>query len=591
MQIIDSYKEEKRKFTEKKSVLDSQLNKLSLIRFILGFGALTLLFFAIKTSSSLIFLFALCLIVGFFTSVYFYKNKKNQLRFVKELIRLNETEIQFLEQNHYNFENGSEFQTPEHPYSSDIDILGENSLYQFLNRTNTLSGKRKLAATLLNFHQKEEILERQDAIHELSQHLEWRQQFMATCHLSKDTKQTLVEINKWQESEIEIHPIFRYLSYVLPFISGSFLVVYLITNDANYLKIFSGLFAFNLSFSSPVLKKIMSELKFTEEIGPQFKKYSQLTELIELQNFEANKLSELKNELKSDQKKASEKLTELGTLFSHLENIANLPVLIFMNGLFCFHVHQFRRLVDWKKSNKLNLNKWIDTIGDFEELNSFANFSYNNSNYVFPELSSKISFESIHHPLLKKETAVANSIDFDEKNFTILTGSNMSGKSTFLRTIGVGMVLANSGSVVPANKVSYNPIPLIASMRLSDSLTDATSYFYAEVKRLNLIIESLNKQAYFILLDEILRGTNSDDKLEGTIGVVKKIAVLNSFGIIATHDLKVCELTETYPGKLINRCFEVELTNDSLHFDYTLRNGICQNKSASFIMRKMKVID
>ena len=167
----------------------------------------------------------------------------------------------------------------------------------------------------------------------------------------------------------------------------------------------------------------------------------------------------------------------------------------------------------------------------------------------------------------------------------------MSGKSTFLRTIGVGMVLANSGSVVPAKKVSYTPIPLIASMRLSDSLTDATSYFYAEVKRLNLIIESLNKQAYFILLDEILRGTNSDDKLEGTIGVVKKIAVLNSFGIIATHDLKVCELTSTYPEKLINRCFEVELTNDSLHFDYTLRDGICQNKSASFIMRKMKVID
>jgi hypothetical protein len=149
MQIIDSYKEEKRKFTEKKSVLDSQLNKLSLIRFILGFGALTLLFFAIKTSSSLIFLFALCLIVGFFTSVYFYKNKKNQLRFVKELIRLNETEIQFLEQNHYNFENGSEFQTPEHPYSSDIDILGENSLYQFLNRTNTDILKNKIRSSIL----------------------------------------------------------------------------------------------------------------------------------------------------------------------------------------------------------------------------------------------------------------------------------------------------------------------------------------------------------------------------------------------------------------------------------------------------------
>lgn len=591
MSIIEIYAEEKRKYTEKKSFLDTQLNKLSFVRFILGFGALILLFFAIKNSSNLFAAFTLLLIVGFFSIVYLYKQKKNQLRFVKELIRINETEILFLEENHFNFENGAEFQTPEHPYSSDIDILGENSLYQYLNRTNTINGKKKLAISLLNFHQHEEILKRQEAIQELSPLLEWRQQFMATCHLSKDSKQTLVEINKWQESEIGIHPLFRYASYLLPFVSALFLILYLVFDNVNYLKIFSGLFAFNLSFSSPVLKKIMSELKFTEEIGPQFKKYSQLTELIETKNFEAKKLRELKTELNSDQKKASEKLTELGTLFSHLENIANLPVLIFMNGLFCFHVHQYRRLVDWKKSNKLNLNKWIDTIGDFEELNSFANFSFNNPKYTFPELNGRLAFEQVHHPLLKQETAVSNSIDFNQKNFTILTGSNMSGKSTFLRTIGVGMVLANSGSVVPAKKVSYTPIPLIASMRLSDSLTDATSYFYAEVKRLNLIIESLNKQAYFILLDEILRGTNSDDKLEGTIGVVKKIAVLNSFGIIATHDLKVCELTSTYPEKLINRCFEVELTNDSLHFDYTLRDGICQNKSASFIMRKMKVID
>lgn len=514
-----------------------------------------------------------------------------QLRFIQELIHINETEIQFLENNYFNFGNGAEFQTAEHPYASDIDVLGDNSLYQYLNRTNTISGKKKLAFSLLNFHHKEEIFDRQEAIKELRQYFQWRQQFMATCYLSRDSKSTLIEINKWQESEIEIHPIYRFASYILPVVSAGFLISYFFTSDATLLKIFSGLFAFNLSFSSPVLRKIMRELKFTEEIGPQFKKYSQLTYLIEKQEFQSKKLQELKSEFITDQRSASEKLTELGTLFSHLENIANLPVLIIMNGLFCFHIHQFRRLVDWKKTNKINLNNWIETIGDFEELNSFANFSYNNPNYTFPDLNGKLAFESIHHPLLKQEIAVANSIDFDQKNFTILTGSNMSGKSTFLRTIGVGMVLANSGSVVPAKKVSYTPIPLIASMRLSDSLTDATSYFYAEVKRLNLIIESLKNEAYFILLDEILRGTNSDDKLEGTIGVIKKIAPLHSFGIIATHDLKVCDLTNEFPNKLINRCFEVELTNDSLHFDYTLRDGICKNKSASFIMRKMNVID
>ncbi|MNY31193.1 DNA mismatch repair protein MutS [compost metagenome] len=166
----------------------------------------------------------------------------------------------------------------------------------------------------------------------------------------------------------------------------------------------------------------------------------------------------------------------------------------------------------------------------------------------------------------------------------------MSGKSTFLRTLGIGIILANAGSVVPAKSARFFPIPLLVSMRLSDSLEESTSYFFSEVKRLRLIIDNLNQGPAFVLLDEILRGTNSDDKQNGTIGIVQQMVRLNAIGMIATHDLEVCETRNSHPTYLINKCFEVEIRDNDLFFDYTLRNGICQNKSATFIMKKYQVI-
>ena len=166
----------------------------------------------------------------------------------------------------------------------------------------------------------------------------------------------------------------------------------------------------------------------------------------------------------------------------------------------------------------------------------------------------------------------------------------MSGKSTFLRTVGVNMVLAGIGAPVVAKSAEVHPLPVDVSMRLSDSLTDSESYFYAEVKRLKFIMEELSNGPRFVLLDEILRGTNSDDKRNGTIEVIRNIVRKEAYGGIATHDLEVCKTTKEFPKTLINKRFEVEIVNDELVFDYRLRDGICENKSASFIMKKMGVI-
>jgi DNA mismatch repair ATPase MutS len=185
---------------------------------------------------------------------------------------------------------------------------------------------------------------------------------------------------------------------------------------------------------------------------------------------------------------------------------------------------------------------------------------------------------------------VTNSVDFAQKSFIILTGSNMSGKSTFLRTLGINLVLANAGSPVCAHSASVHPMDILVSMRLSDSLSDSESYFFAEVKRLKEIMDELDNHRCFILLDEILRGTNSDDKRTGTIEVVRNVIAKKAIGAIATHDLEVCNTTDEFPETLVNKCFEVEIKDNELHFDYRLRDGICQNKSATFLMKKMGVI-
>ncbi len=166
----------------------------------------------------------------------------------------------------------------------------------------------------------------------------------------------------------------------------------------------------------------------------------------------------------------------------------------------------------------------------------------------------------------------------------------MSGKSTFLRTLGINMLLTGVGAPVCAQRAVVHPLPVLVSMRQSDSLADSESYFFAEVKRLKQIITAMQGQRSFVLLDEILKGTNSDDKQSGTIGVIKKVIAQNGTGVIATHDIEVCNTSSEYPQYLKNECFEVQITNNELVFDYTLREGICQNKSATFLMKKMEII-
>jgi DNA mismatch repair ATPase MutS len=298
--------------------------------------------------------------------------------------------------------------------------------------------------------------------------------------------------------------------------------------------------------------------------------------------------------LKSGKSSAAHAISRLASLLNYLETIVNLLVSILLNGLFLFHVHVLYALERWKKANSQKIIPWLKLLGETEALNSLANLSFNNPGFSRPVVkeTEALAAEELGHPLIAAEKRITNSLSFSQQRFVILTGSNMSGKSTFLRTLGVNLVLANAGSMVCAKHFEFYPYEVEVSMRITDSLQDSESFFYAELKRLQHIIQQLQAgRKTFIILDEILRGTNSNDKHNGTVGLIHKLVSAGACGIIATHDLTVSKLAEQYPSYISNECFESEIINDELVFDYKLRHGVCTRLSASFLMKKMGVID
>jgi DNA mismatch repair ATPase MutS len=351
-------------------------------------------------------------------------------------------------------------------------------------------------------------------------------------------------------------------------------------------------FIFNLIVLASQLKKMNAEIAFADKINQTLLRYSELLQAIETHEWKSQLLKDIQLRLNSSQTSASKQIHTLSRIFASLESLQNGMGAILFNGTVLFHLHTYRKLLRWKSAHAEELDNWLQQIGEAELLLSFANLYYNNPDFHFPELNdqAELTFTELGHPLIAASKRVSNSVDFSDKPFIVLTGSNMSGKSTFLRTLGVNLVLANAGAPICVKSASIQPMDILVSMRLSDSLSDSESYFFAEVKRLKEIMTELENRRCFILLDEILRGTNSDDKRTGTIEVLKKVIAKNAIGAIATHDLEVCNTTDEYPEMLVNKCFEVEIINNELKFDYRLRDGICQNKSATFLMKKMGVI-
>ncbi|MCC9065643.1 MutS-related protein [Flavobacterium piscisymbiosum] len=590
---MESYQNKVEHYTAIFNKINKRYNSISFLRLLSVFLCLFLLFYYIKTNEILYAAFAFLSFVGFLFLMRIHSKLSFKRELTKAILKINKDEITYLKREKIPFENGIEFNDFHHPYAYDLDIFGEHSLFQNINRTATFIGKKTLANQLLNLSSNETILENQEAINELKTKIDWRQDFLALAMISNDSKDSYESLLYWNSFKNNTLPkVIVALSVILPVLFLGFLAAYFITSKTILLSYLTYVFIANLIVLGQSFKRIQSEIAKADNVDKIIKQYSLLVQKIETENFQSKKLIDLQQQLVFRNATASTHLKDLSELFSRMDTINNFVTATVFNGTFLFNLHVLKALLKWKDNYSTELEKWITIIGEFEALNSLANLAYNNPDFVFPEINSeyKIGFSDLSHPLLNPVTRVGNDTHFYPQSYMILTGSNMSGKSTFLRSLGINMVLGGIGSVVCASKANMHPLPVLVSMRLSDSLADSESYFFAEIKRLKQIMDALEERPAFVLLDEILRGTNSDDKRNGTIEVVKKIIAKNAIGAIATHDIEVCLTTNEYPDILTNQCFEVEIQNNDLHFDYKLRNGICKNRSATFLMQKMGVI-
>jgi ABC-type multidrug transport system fused ATPase/permease subunit len=509
---------------------------------------------------------------------------------IKALLKINATELDVLNRKFHHLPSGKEFMDPEHYFSQDIDLFGRGSFYQYLNRTALNQGSEVLSSLLLE-NSIDHILHKQQAIRELSQMPEWRQNFSAITTLVK-TDTSYKTIIKWLQTYKRFVP--KYMGY-LPML---FSLVSLLAFSLYFMDVISGWgvvfwMLIGLGVTGHYLKRINQLSAHTSKIQSTFQQYQKLILELEKTNFNADLLREQKAVVVHDSVKTSGILKEFSRILSALDQRNNILIGFLGNAFLLRDLQQCFKIEKWIQDHNIDVEAWFKVIAFFDAFNSLGNFAFNHSHYSFPILSDgKVTSKSsdIGHPLLDSEKSVLNDFQIDKEQFLIITGANMAGKSTFLRTVSLQIVMANIGLPVNATKLEYSPIKLITSMRTSDSLADDESYFFSELKRLKFIVDEIQNDQYFIVLDEILKGTNSTDKAIGSRKFVEKLVRSESTGIIATHDLSLCEAAKDLP-QIHNFYFDAEIIDNELHFDYKFKKGICQNMNASFLLKKMRIVE
>lgn len=510
--------------------------------------------------------------------------------------RIIQEELQALSGDYSSFEDGKEYVNPEHPYSFDLDIFGRRSLFQSINRTCTFFGKARLAKWLQNhLHEKTSIEKRQEMVRKISEHTLFREQFRVAGLVHHGQSSDGEKIQAWSQSPAQ----YLHAGWVKAFIWGVPVInsLLLITSLIGWTS-FSCLglsFGIFLVLSFGIIKRATY---IQETYGKQLKSlngYARLIALAKAEDWKSAGMLELMERFNLNGQSPVQALQQLSKELDRLDLRNNQFLYVLLEGSIFFQLQEIVRIERWKVRYGQHISEWLETVGELDALCSLGTFAYNHPQYTYPELTEKpfcFLATQMGHPLMPVSQCVKNDATIPSRPFfLIITGANMAGKSTYLRTIGVNYLLACVGAPVCCEKLKLHPNQLITSLRTSDSLSDNESYFFAELKRLKRIIDLLNQgQQLFIILDEILKGTNSMDKQKGSFDLIRQFMQLKANGIIATHDLLLGSLIKQFPEEIRNYCFEADIKDNELTFSYKLREGVAQNMNACFLMKKMGII-
>ncbi len=584
------YAKRKDAFSSQLADTTSQINVISNIRLGIAIVFILLLYYGLRYDSG--FLIVLPALVALFVFLV----RKHAVLFdlkvhQQNLVRINEEELNVLKGDTSQLDSGAGFVDPHHPYSHDLDIFGAGSLYQHLNRANTIIGRKKFADRLSSpLQSADSILSNQEAIREMSSMADFRQDFQAAGKEIDEKPQDREQLVAWLKHAPFLYgkKSYKIILVVVPVVTLVLLIAAFF--DIRFRPFVILMAIFQWGFLGLHVKKVNAFHDYISRKKNILQKYAQLLHYVQKEKFE----SQLLKDHWEKAQHAHVKVRKLASLVYALDARMNAMTSIFTNSLLLYDLQCIYRLEKWKEENSHNLEMWLDTVSDIEVLNGFSTFHFNHQWFSFPQIHDQLSISAkeLGHPLIKPEECVAN--DFSIGNgptVLIVTGANMAGKSTFLRTIGINLILALNGASVSAKRFACPVINLRTGMRTADSLKDHQSYFYAELDRLKGIMDELRRDVpLLILLDEILKGTNSTDKQAGSIALVKQLLPHPCLAIIATHDLALGNLETEYPGKVKNYCFEANIENDQLSFDYKLKQGLATKMNATFLMKKMGII-
>lgn len=589
-------------YTERLSLTEGQLQqvkkqifRISMLRLALFIAGIAGVYFFFNQTTLLIA--GICLtFLPFFILVKVHNRLFIRKEWLETQARIIQEELQALSGDYSSFEDGKEYANPEHPYSFDLDIFGRRSLFQSINRTCTFFGKVRLAEWLQNhLHEKTSIEKRQEMVREISEHTLFREQFRVAGLVHHGQSPDAEKIQAWSQSPAQ----YLHAGWVKAFIWGVPVInsLLLITSLAEWTS-FSWLglsFGIFLVLSFGIIKRATY---IQETYGKQLKSlngYARLIALAKAENWKSTGMLELIERFNLNGQSPIQALQQLSKELDRLDLRNNQFLYVLLEGSIFFQLQEIVRIERWKARYGQYISEWLETVGELDALCSLGTFAYNHPQYTYPELTEKpfcFLATQMGHPLMPVSQCVKNDATIPSRPFfLIITGANMAGKSTYLRTIGVNYLLACVGAPVCCERLKLHPNQLITSLRTSDSLSDNESYFFAELKRLKRIIDLLNQgQQLFIILDEILKGTNSMDKQKGSFDLIRQFMQLKANGIIATHDLLLGSLIKQFPEEIRNYCFEADIKENELTFSYKLREGVAQNMNACFLMKKMGII-
>jgi len=553
----------------------------------LAFGAI--LYFGL-THTSLLYLLPLP-VVGFVILVRIHSGLFSRKENLENLVKINNIEIRLLKGSLSELDNGSDFIDVHHPYSHDLDIFGDGSLFQYLNRCNTRGGKQLMASWLSCPPQTVNAIKaRQEAIRELSAQTDFRQRVQAAGMAIEELPDDKAQLLSWVKQSASIYgkPFYAIILNLVPILTIASIVAAFTSSGFGTIALLMA--AFQWAFLSFHLKRVNVFHDYISKKKNILSRYASLLRQLEGQHFS----SPLMKNLSEKARDADRKVDQLANLVSAFDARLNSMTMLVVNSILLYDLQCVYRLEKWKEDNAGDFEKWFDVANETEVLSSFGTYAFNNPSYCHASIHDNLSVRATEmgHPLIAKEECVLNDVELgNEFRVMIVTGANMAGKSTFLRTLGINLVLALNGAPVFAKEFHCPLIQLRTGMRTADSLRDHQSYFYAELDRLSGIVQELRRDIpLLILLDEILKGTNSNDKQAGSIAVVKQLLNHPCLAVIATHDLALGGLENEHPSQVRNFCFEATIENEQLSFSYKLNRGMATRMNATFLMKKMGII-